>query len=468
MTTLLGPMTLIFAVLSAGTPGETADVQNRLNQLNGQVAELHAEIQAYSQDVERLPPVDAELVSNPSALAASMDLIDPTSAKRSPTEFTDEELKSAMQKLVWTKGPFTFTPYGRLWTSMSYNTQHAQVGSYVLWIDSPDLHTGGEFQVDARSTRLGIDVAGPAVALFDDAKIGGKVEFDFQGPSLQTNNGGILFRHGYFEIKNDDYRLLAGQTWDVISPLYTPTFDYTVGSGAGNLAYRRAQFRFERYLSCSDTFMITLQTAAAVDILVPVSSPNPIVGSHGSWPDWQNRVALTFGERKAKGAQPIEVGVSGHVGEQNYEFLPGGHPPVFDFTRPTWSFSIDAKIPITKTFGVQGELFTGANLSNYYGGILQGIDPGTLNVIRDNGGWGDIWYDMRPDLHWNLGYSIDDPLNKDMTTGRTYNQYFYCNFIYDITKFLNAGLEVSSWKTFYFSQRPGEALRLEALVRYNF
>jgi hypothetical protein len=75
---------------------------------------------------------------------------------------------------------------------------------------------------------------------------------------------------------------------------------------------------------------------------------------------------------------------------------------------------------------------------------------------------------MRPTLHWHLGYSIDDPLDKDMTTGRSYNQYFYCNFIYDFTKYFNAGLEVSSWKTLYIDKTPGNSTRLEMMARYNF
>jgi hypothetical protein len=468
MTILSGPVTLIFIVLSAGTPAETADVQNRLNLLEAESAQLRVDIQAYKNEIQRLPPVETQPASNPTITAISSINTNASAVQSSPSEFTDEELQGVMQKLAWTTGPFKITPYGRLWTSMSYDTQRTQVGSYVLWIDSPDVRTGKEFQLDARSTRFGTDIAGPAVALFDDAKLGGKVEFDFQGPSLQDNNGGILFRHGYLEIKNEDYRLLAGQTWDVISPLYTPTFDYTVGSGAGNLAYRRAQFRMERYLPHSDTSMITLQTAIAVEILVPVASVNRIQSDHSSWPDWQNRVAVTFGERKAKDAHPVEIGFSGHVGEQQFNVFPLVGPPLLNVKRPSWSFSVDAKIPFNTKCGIQGELFTGENLSNYYGGILQGVDPNTLKPIRDNGGWADIWYDMRPDLHWNLGYSIDDPLNKDMTTGRTYNQYLYANFVYDITKFLNAGLEVSSWKTFYYNQRPGEAIRLEAVTRYNF
>jgi hypothetical protein len=107
-------------------------------------------------------------------------------------------------------------------------------------------------------------------------------------------------------------------------------------------------------------------------------------------------------------------------------------------------------------------------LSNYFGGIMQGIDPVTLAPIRDSGGWVDIWYDIRPDLHWNVGYSIDDPLDADMTTGRLYNQYIFTNVVYDISKALNVGLEVASWRTLFVGLSPGEAMRIEAIARYNF
>jgi hypothetical protein len=459
-------LTLLFCGVSWGHAQESEAVQSRISQLEMETERLRADVEAYRLTIERLPPV--EQTSGNETVAWQTPAVNPPidqSAAADTPSYTMPQLQGEMSKLAWTKGPFKFTPYGRLWVSTSYDTQRTQIGDYVLWVDSPDVRHGAEFQVDARSTRLGCDIAGPAVACLADAKVGGKVEIDFQGIFIRGNEPSILLRHAYVEAKNDDYRMLAGQTWDVISPLYTPTFDYTVGSAAGNLAYRRAQFRLERYLNYSEDFLITLQTAASVDILVPQPAVTGITSSHGPWPDWQNRVALTFGERKAKDAHPVEIGVSGHVGEQNYTVVPLG---LKDIARPTWSLNLDAKVPFSKTFGVQGELFTGSNLSNYFGGIMQGIDPVTLNPIRDNGGWVDIWYDMRPDLHWHTGYSIDDPVDQDLTVGRLCNRYIYANFVYDFTKALNAGLEVAAWETLFVGLAPGDAVRLEAVVKYNF
>ena len=89
-----------------------------------------------------------------------------------------------------------------------------------LWIESQDLHHDEpDFNVDAKSTRVGLDFIGPGIPRLCDAKIGGKVEVDFQGQFVTRNKPGLLLRHAYVEAKNDDYRLLVGQTWDVISPL---------------------------------------------------------------------------------------------------------------------------------------------------------------------------------------------------------------------------------------------------------
>ena len=48
---------------------------------------------------------------------------------------------------------------------------------------------------------------------------------------------------------------------------------------------------------------------------------------------------------------------------------------------------------------------------------------------------------------------LDDPNNNDLHTAgeRCYNQVFYGNVSYDLTKQFLVGLEVSSWKTLYIA-----------------
>ena len=124
-----------------------------------------------------------------------------------------------MKKLVWKKGDFTITPYGYLWAAMAYETERTNNGDYTFYVFSAQDQGEPTFHVDAKSTRIGFDVLGPRIACLNCAQSGGKVEFDFQGTLSPENKGSVLLRHAYWEVKDEEFRLLAGQTWDVISPL---------------------------------------------------------------------------------------------------------------------------------------------------------------------------------------------------------------------------------------------------------
>ena len=168
----------------------------------------------------------------------------------------------------------------------------------------------------------------------------------------------------------------------MISPLYIPTLDYTAGSGVGNLAYRRAQFRAERYWVESDTCMFTAQSSINANVLTDfVTDTTNVSADIGPYPDVQARGAITLGQRQGGDKPPVVLGVGGHCGEQDYDFLDVGDK---NLRIHTWSADADIYIPITSRFGFQGEFFTGENLSNYMGGILQGVDRKTHRAIQRN------------------------------------------------------------------------------------
>jgi hypothetical protein len=306
------------------------------------------------------------------------------------------------------------------------------------------------FHLDAKSTRLGFDVLGPRVSFFGDAQTGGKAEIDFQGSFLAENRASLMLRHAYVEVKNDEYRLLAGQTWDVISPLYPGVLFYSVGWDGGNIGYRRTQARAERYMALSDNLLITAQGSINVDLLgdAPVA---PASADHAGWPVLEGRLAATVGER-GPGRRPIEFGVSSHVGETIV--FPAAVPGA-GLSRRTWSLNADVRVPITSQLGVQGELWTGENLATYLGGIGQGINlTAPFSTIRSRGGWVDIWYDWSDRVHSHIGYSIDDPIDSDIiytsaTVGRTYNAFLFTNVSFDVTKKFMVGFEFTSWRTLW-------------------
>ncbi len=160
--------------------------------------------------------------------------------------------------------------------------------------------------------------------------------------------------------------------------------------------------------------------------------------------------------------------MSGHIGQQEFDFPASDPDSGPDVEVLTWSLNSDLRWPITQRFGYQMEFFTGSNLGAYMGGILQGVDRVTHRPIRSTGGWADLWYDWRPDLHSHVGYSIDDPLNRDVRIGRIYNDFWFGNLTWDVTRFLNLGFELSFWKTHWVGLEPGDSLRFEMAARYFF
>lgn len=361
--------------------------------------------------------------------------------------YTLDELKAEMKKLAWTKGDFTITPYGILWANMTWETSRSVYGDYVLYVARPKNNDNESFDVDGRSTRLGFDLLGPKVCFFGEAQTGGKVEIDFQGSFVSENKGGLLLRHAYVEMKNDEYRLLAGQTWDVISPLNPGVLFYSVGWFGGNIGYRRAQVRGERYFAVSDNLLITAQGSLNEDLLTDsLPTAAPFGPEQGGWPVLEGRLAATLGPR-GPGCHPVEIGVSSHVGD-TILFLAGA--PNDGVSRRTWSLNTDIRFPITSRFGVQAELWTGENLATYFGGIGQGINlAAPYNTIRSRGGWVDVWYDWSDRWHSHAGYSIDDPVDSDITSGRVYNSFIFANLSYDVTKKFLVGFEFTSWRTLW-------------------
>ena len=437
-------------------PANSADVTDRLNQLEAETQALRVEVQRMHEQAVRLPTLNA----TPTALATML----PEPQSDGEEYFTLDELRGEMKKLAWKKGNFSIVPYGILWGNMVYSTQRTTPGSYTLFVQSASTQPEGEFLVDARNTRLGIDIGGPRMAFFNYAATGGKVEIDFQNSVLSTENRAtILLRHAYMEAKNEEFRLVMGQTWDVISPLNPGTLMYSVGWYGGNIGYRRAQLRGERFLAFSDTSLVTAQLSANQTVFS--DGTTVIRGESPTWPIIEGRIAWTIGDR-GKGARPITIGISGHIGEgqSDHTILGPNHH------HRTWSGNIDFRMPITDRLGVQAELFTGENLGAFLGGIGQGIDPTTLQPIRSTGGWFDIWYDWTPWLHSHVGYSVDNPNNNDLATvgERSYNQFYFGNISYDVTKKFLVGFEVSSWKTNYVGLLPGDSVRCEFVAKYGF
>jgi hypothetical protein len=391
----------------------------------------------------------------------------------------------SLEDLAWQKGSFRLVPYGFFATDMIYATQRTNIGAYTTYVFSREDQDEDAFTIDTRRSRLGLEITGPRVVRLGDAESRGRFEIDFFGEFISENRASVLLRQAYWEVKSDEFRLLIGQTWDVIAPLNPDTLNYAIGLFAGNIGFRRTQFRAERYFNVSDTFQATLQGALSQDIVTDFPMDPGVRREPSDWPVVQARAAMTFGPR-GEDQHPVVFGCSGHIGETGFDFLTVGPPPLNlppqdDARFRTWSLNADIHVPIGDRFGFQGEFFTGANLSAFLGGIGQGVCPCLRIPIRSTGGWAEVWYDWTPHLHSHVGFGVDDPNDDDALLGRAYNQFIFSNLVFDMSDELTTGIEVTYWKTLYHEERvgqippdqlspsePGEAIVIEWMVKYAF
>src|SRR5579862_9182347 len=138
--------------------------------------------------------------------------------------------------------------YGFLRLDVALDSQRPNSPQGPLFIESPDPGLGGKpdagnYTMHPRLTRFGVDYSGPKVPGLGDADLSGKLELDFENGGSESRQI-IRIRHAYLQLAKNDVSILAGQTWDVFSPLFPTVDNDTLLWNAGNVGDRRPQFRF--------------------------------------------------------------------------------------------------------------------------------------------------------------------------------------------------------------------------------
>ncbi|GHT18855.1 hypothetical protein FACS1894189_7200 [Planctomycetales bacterium] len=394
----------------------------------------------------------------------------------------DHSPKPGGKSLAWSKGKISITPYGYINLSASYETEKTVTGDYAVYANSKDTEDDPGFNVDPKSTRLGFKLDGPGLHGWHRSKTSGAIEFDFQGAYQSRNRGGLLLRKAFITVGDGKTTLLAGQDWEVVSPLFPKTLNYTAGACVGNVGYRRAMLRADHRFDFCNNSNLTTQFAIA-DNVYREADTNGLRPSSARYPIIEGRAAYSFGKGSFAHGKPVVLGVSSHIGEERFNFGPDQK------YLKTWSFNVDFDLPVTKILTFQMEYFLGENLATIEGGILQGVDSYRKNTIRAQGGWAGLTGQWTKKLQTNFVYMIDDPFNDDIVTGnaaasglyyysRNYSHCLFFNVLYNWTENLMTGFEVDFWRThwqksyandnFATAMQPGTPVRYEFTVRYTF
>jgi hypothetical protein len=173
------------------------------------------------------------------------------------------------------------------------------------------------------------------------------------------------------------------------------------------------------------------------------------------WPLLEGRVVV--------GAGPVATNYG--IETRRFEFGASGVLGQLRRTDPrdsraldVWLFGFDAKADLTEYCGVQAEFFHGQALGNLNGGILQIVNPDTLEEVRTTGGWCDFYIDWTERVRSSFGCGIDNPLDSTLAPGQpTQNAFVFANLVFDLTKSTEVGFEIARWDTDYEpSLAPGD------------
>jgi hypothetical protein len=359
-----------------------------------------------------------------------------------------------------------FKLYGFVRLDVIFDSQQPNNAQTILFIKSPDPRTGndnGDFAMHPRLTRFGIDYSGPRIAKLGDAKLTGKLETDFQNGGTESRQI-IRVRHAYLRLDWTNASILAGQTWDIVSPLFPTVNADTLQWNAGNIGDRRSQLRITSEPKAGRgkfSFAGGIGLTGAIDA-VDLDANGVRDGEESARPNIQGRVGFShpFGGKD----RSASVGVSGFYG-----FLKTARPVAGRTEFRSQAVNIDFTVPIASRLAFKGEGWWGRNMSDVRGGAGQGFNPATGRAIRGRGGWAEANINISRYLSINPGISTDDPVDEDIFAGgRTRNgAFFIANRITPGGNFV-FGADDLRWRTDFKGFLRGINTRVNIFFQYNF
>ncbi len=460
------PVLSLALVLAAALPASLANaaeddpVLEELRRLRTTVEEQSRRLDAQSRRI-------AELEGRP---AVSAGALQQAIREYAAAAAADPAVVSSVMR---SKRGHALSLYGFLRIDLSHDTSRPQDSQLIAWIRSEDHdapssigapRNAGDFTMHGRQTRIGLDLAAPrSIEKLDDAKLNGKLEVDFYGGGSDSR-AFIRMRKAYMTLSWDDLTLLAGQTGDVIAPLYATVNTDMAMWGAGNVGDRRPQVRFDYHPRVGEGQLfvqgaITLGGAVDQDDL---DGDSYLDGETAEEPGLQGRLA--YRAPLFDDARPLLIGVWGHYAEEDPQSEVAGHGR-FESNL----FGVDLTLPIyRRVLWLKGEYWRGKNMDDVRGGILQGVNLTDGSEVRGDGGWVELVYQPADWLTLHAGHGRDDPEDDDLgATGRAENVVWFVAARATFDDFC-VGLEFLDWTTKYVDFGDGTNQRLTLFLAYQF
>ncbi len=397
-----------------------------------------------------------------------------------------DEAKSDLDKpMKWSDvmvGNSTFKLYGFLRMDAVFDDSRPNNSQIPAFIRSENAGgTGNQsgannesYSLYPRLTRIGLNFDGPNIDTLWGAESGGKLELDFANRPSSESRAALRIRHAYFDLKWDDFRMLFGQTRDLISQYYPIINADLVMWGAGNLGDRRPQIRAE-YTPQVGPGRAVAQAAIGLSSAVDgqdLDGNGFRDGEASGLPTVQGRIGYRLKNWTGK---EMELAGWGHFAREKADIAVAG---INDFTSEAWG--IDLNLPLYQDIvSVKGELWTGRNLSDIRGGILQGVNTVNGREISASGGWAELIAKPKSWISLHGGYSFDNPHHDDLITtlvgaptgtaiSRDLNSIWYLSTRFYFNP-IEIGFNYLNWTTYYADNiGKGTDNRFEAQFIYKF
>lgn len=333
----------------------------------------------------------------------------------------------------------------------------------------PIRENDATFNGNVRLTRVGLDYDGAYAEYLGNAKLGAKIEIDFETLIGITSESRAVprIRVAYSEMKWDELTVRVGQDWDVYSPLNPMINDDSLMWLAGNLGDRRPMFEtiWNHDLGGGERLMFAsaISSGGAID-RQDLDRNGVKDGEDSGYPALQARIGYGFSSHVCD--QFAEVGVWGFTSFESVEVPIGGND---EFVSR--GLGIDWSLPLVSRVTWRGEAWYGRNLSDWRGGIGQGVNTVTGEEIESHGGWTELQFQMKPWWKLALGTTMDNPTDNDLIGSaftRTLNWTWYVGNRFPLGGGLNIAFNVEGWNTEYLTRRKGDAVRFKTWVIQRF
>jgi len=303
---------------------------------------------------------------------------------------------------------------------------------------------GGELAMTPRLSRVGLGI--DTWQLANDMTGDGKLEVDFAGGEGVT---AIRLRHAYASVAfAHKAELLAGQTSDLLSPLFPSAQNDTQLLFAGNTGDRRPQVQLS--VTPGDQVRVAVGLAPTGWLShADVDGDGRLDGNASMRP----MVQWLIEYRRRMRGDVLRLGVWGHTASS--ELADGT-----DYS--SGSVGMHLYLPVSPKLVALGEAYVGTNLADIGGGIGQNINPMTRDSIHGAGGWFELAALASSHHMLALGTSIDTARPSDLGDGdRERNQTIYGVLRYKPLDALQLGVEYAHWRTRYKAAPDGVANRVD-------